>query len=186
MNFTRISEKLVKAFEKEGVRYALIGGLALGLHGVHRATVDIDFLVHRDDMDKVGGIMSALGYERHFRSDNVSQYASPLSAFGEVDFLHAFREASVGMLERAEEKETFGGALKVRTVGTEDLIGLKVQAMANDERRREGDLADIEALLDLHGKVADWERIRGYFDLFEMEDVFARLEGKYRDRQGSR
>lgn len=182
MNFTRVSEKLVNAFEKEGVRYALIGGLALGLLGVHRATVDIDFLVHRDDMDKVGGIMADLGYERHFRSENVSQYASPLAAFGEVDFLHAFRESAVGMLGRAEVKETFGGALKVRTVGSEDLIGLKVQAMANDERRREGDLADIEALLDRHGKVVDWDRVRSYFDLFEMEELFARLEGKYRDQ----
>lgn len=182
MNFTRISEKLLNSFEQEGVRYALIGGLALGLLGVHRATVDIDFLVHRDDLEKVERIMTALGYERHFHSENVSQYASPLAAFGEVDFLHAFREAAVGMLERAEEKETSSGALKIRTVGSEDLIGLKVQAMANDERRRKGDLADIEALLDLHGKTVDWERIRGYFALFEMEDLFDRLEGKYRDR----
>jgi hypothetical protein len=179
MDFRRTAERLLKAFEMEGVRYGLIGGFALGLWGVHRSTVDIDFLVHRDDLPKVDRIMRALGYESRFRSENVSQFTSPLAAFGEVDFLHAFREAAVGMLERAEEREVFSGALTLRVVRPEDLIGLKVQAMTNDERRQAGDLADIEALLDLHGKTVDWERIEGYFALFDGEDLFAALKEKY-------
>jgi hypothetical protein len=83
-----------------------MGGMALGAWGVPRGTVDVDFLVHHEDMEKVDGIMQELGYECRYRSENVSQYISPLKVFGEVDFLHAFRTPSLSMLQRAEEKNS--------------------------------------------------------------------------------
>ena len=98
MDFKIVLEKLVSAFDKMDVRYALMGGLALGVWGVPRATVDIDFLIRRDDLEKVDRIMHDLGYECRHRSENVTQNISPLNLYGEVDFLHAFRSASNEML----------------------------------------------------------------------------------------
>ncbi|MEC4684674.1 MAG: hypothetical protein VST71_02935 [Nitrospirota bacterium] len=43
MDFKFIIEKLMTAFKEQDIQYALIGGLGLGLWGVPRATVDIDF-----------------------------------------------------------------------------------------------------------------------------------------------
>lgn len=37
-----------------------MGGFAVGLWGGSRSTGDIDFLVHRGDMEKVHGIATAL------------------------------------------------------------------------------------------------------------------------------
>lgn len=122
VDFKLVLEKLLAAFKEHNVSYALMGGFALGLYGVGRSTVDIDFLVHRDDIDKVDRIMQELGYKCKHRSENVSQYVSPLKVFGEVDFLHAFRDASLEMLRRTEEKEVFGGSLLVQTLKLEDLI----------------------------------------------------------------
>ena len=107
MDFKLVIDKLLTAFQDEDIHYALIGGFALGVLGITRATVDIDFLVHRDDLDKVHRIMTGLGYDRAFHTDNVSQYVSADNLFGEVDFLHAFREISIGMLQRAENKKIF-------------------------------------------------------------------------------
>jgi hypothetical protein len=61
MNFKLVFEKLLTAFREQDIRYALIGGMALGAWGVPRGTVGIDFLAHRDDMGKVDMIMSGLG-----------------------------------------------------------------------------------------------------------------------------
>ena len=88
--------------------------MALGAWGVPRGTVDIDFLVHNDDMKKVDGIMRGLGYECKYRSENVSQYLSPLKVFGEVDFLHAFKTHSLSMLQRTEEKRCLTGPYPLR------------------------------------------------------------------------
>ncbi len=45
MNFKLVLEKLLTAFEKHEVRYALIGGFALGAWGAPRGTVDIESLM---------------------------------------------------------------------------------------------------------------------------------------------
>lgn len=179
VDFKAVTEKILTAFNNAQVRHALMGGFALGMWGVYRATVDLDFLVHRDDLDKVRDIMSEMGYECIYHTENVSQYISSQSVFGEVDFIHAFREASLGMLKRAEEKEIFGGELRIKVLIPEDLIGLKVQAIANDEARRAGELADIEALLALYGARLDWARIDEYFSIFGFEEMAKELREKH-------
>ena len=62
MDFRTVLTELLAAFEKAGVRYALIGGLALALGGVPRATVAIDFLIEQEDLPRVHVILTDLGY----------------------------------------------------------------------------------------------------------------------------
>lgn len=179
MNFQLVLEKLLTAFERANVRYALMGGFALGLLGVHRATVDLDFLTNRDDLDKVHMIMSELSYECIHHTENVSQYVSPLQIFGEVDFLHAFRDLSKSMLERAENMKIFAGKQIIKVLKPEDMIGLKVQAMANDKTRWTNDLADIEGIMAIHVKDLDWSIIGEYFSLFDLHKMAKELRRKY-------
>ena len=40
---------LFQALEQHGVRYLLVGGLALNIHGVERATMDVDLVVALDE-----------------------------------------------------------------------------------------------------------------------------------------
>ncbi len=177
MDFKKVLEKLLTAFKAHNIRYALMGGFAMGLWGGSRSTVDLDFLVHKADMDKVHEIMIGSGYERHYRTENVSQYTSPLRAIGGIDFIHAFREASLEMLQRAKTKEIFGGALKIKTLIPEDIIGLKLQSIYNNPSREKTDLADIEMLVSLHRGNLDPELLRKYFKIFEMEDLYKKLFG---------
>ena len=183
MDFRLVLEKLLAAFEEHGVRYALMGGLALGAWGVPRGTVDIDFLVLKDDLEKIDTIMRSLGYELRYRSENVSQFLSPVKIFGEVDYLHAFRSPSLGMLKRAQVRKLFGEFLDVRFLKIEDVIGMKVQAIANNENRKAVDMADIEALLSLHGAAVDWNLIGEYFALFGFSGIFGDLRRKYGDAE---
>jgi hypothetical protein len=143
MDFKLVFDRLLTFFHENNVRYALIGGFALALHGVSRSTVDIDFLVHRDDLSKIDTIMKELGYNCIYRSEDVSQFTSPLKVFGEVDFIHAFRDISVEMLERVEQKGIFHDAILIKVLRVEDLIAFKVQAIANDESRKALDLNDV-------------------------------------------
>jgi hypothetical protein len=181
MDFRTVVGLLLDYFQKENVRYALIGGFALGALGVPRATVDIDFLVDREDLPKIDAFMKSNGYECIFKSENVSQYVSSLKIFGEVDFLHAFRKISLGMLERAIEKEILEGKSKIRILRPEDIIGLKLQAAANDEGRRTREYADIEDLIKCHGSNLDWNLIEEYFSIFDEKAKFIELKGRYCD-----
>jgi hypothetical protein len=179
VDFPSVLKKLLSTFQEYNIRYALIGGFALSLWGVPRATVDLDFLVTKEDMAQVHEIMTLLGYSRRYHSVNVSQYVSDLRVWGAVDFLHAFRQASLGMLQRAADKEIFARSVSVKVALIEDLIGLKLQALVNDPTRRSGDLADIEFLLGIHHAQLDWDLLEEYFQLFEQTDLLRRLIEKY-------
>ncbi len=181
MDLKTVLDLILESFQKENIRYGLIGGFALGLLGIPRATVDLDFLIHRDDLDKIDKIMRANNYDCVYKSENVSQYVSAIKIFGEIDFLHAFREVSVKMLGKAKELDIFEGKSKIKVLMPEDIIGLKLQALMNDPARLIREYLDIEALMDYYRKNLDWKSIEDYFSIFEQKEKFRELKSKYYD-----
>ena len=147
--------------------------------GISRTTVDLDFLVLKDDLEKVESIMAKVGYDCIYKTENVSQYVSPLKVLGEIDFLHAFRKASRSMLNRMIEKDIFSSEMKISVISPEDIIGLKLQAMVNDPSREMIDLVDLEKLMSHYQGRLNWELIKEYFELFDKMDKFLELNGKY-------
>jgi len=178
MKLRTVLETLVQELDERGVHYALIGGLAVGLLGAPRSTVDLDLLVAREDLGAVDEVMEGMTYELRHRSENVSQYVSPLAAFGQIDLLHAFRPAARRMLGRARRIAAFDGQLELPVLRVEDLIGLKVQALVNDPGRREREILDMRALMRTHREDLEWPLVAEYFALFGEEELLARLRAE--------
>lgn len=55
-------KSIVSALEANGIEYAVCGGLAMAVHGLARATVDIDLLILADDLEAVKAAAKKLGY----------------------------------------------------------------------------------------------------------------------------
>ncbi len=53
---------LISTLEENLIPYALCGGLAMAVHGVHRATVGIDILIPADSLDSAQSTARQLGY----------------------------------------------------------------------------------------------------------------------------
>lgn len=180
MDLERVLRQLAERFRASEVRYGLTGGYAVAIHGHARTTVDLDFLVDRADLEKIDLILSDMGYEIVHRSENVSQFASSSEELGEIDFIHAFREASMKMLDRATPARLFSDGPPVLVLGVEDVVGLKIQAIANAPHRKSHDLADIQQLVEIHRKSVDWQLIEDYCALFGMTDMAEKLKaGKW-------
>lgn len=173
MNFKEVLLLLLKRFADGGIEPALSGGLALSTMGVFRFTRDIDFLLPAESGDAVDRIMADLGYEKQdFSSPEIVSYRSPLKVLGQVDFLLARRAYTKAMLLRARPVPVLDGALTVRTLLPEDVIGLKVQAIANDPGNRLAiDAPDIQRLLRLHRGSLNMDLVREYFRIFQKEDL---------------
>lgn len=56
-------EAIVDTLAREGIDYALCGGLAVAVHGHPRATKDIDLLVLPQDVARVLTLVKALGFD---------------------------------------------------------------------------------------------------------------------------
>lgn len=181
MNFNKVIATVISELESCGVRYALIGGFALAMRGVQRATMDLDFILALEDLDVADGIIRSHGYQREYRSENVSHYLSPESDWGRIDILHSFRRPSLRMLETADLLEVSPG-LSLRVAKIEDLVALKLQALRNDPQREPGDWADIRLLIQaaaVQEKDIDWERLAEYLEIFSLKDRLAELKSCY-------
>ena len=83
MDFQNVLDRLLEDFSKENVRWALTGGFAMGALGAPRATADLDFIVHRDDMPRVDALLGRLGYRRSVLLGTFSGNFDPVSRHGQ-------------------------------------------------------------------------------------------------------
>ena len=91
---------------EQSVRYALIGGFAMAMRGVQRATVDLDFILMIEDLSKAQNILEGLGYELLFKNENVSHYKSKSIDWELIeDYLKLFhQESSISEMKKIYEQ----------------------------------------------------------------------------------
>lgn len=146
-----------RALSDAGIDHALIGGLSLGGYGVHRATMDVDLLIHGTEKEAARLALADHGFNRIAETEESVHFGG----VGNLDLLLANREPSQAMLKRAGTPTVSG----IKCLRPEDIIGLKIQAYVNDRKREHQDKADIEAVIE---KCQDlnWDTIKHYADIF--------------------
>lgn len=167
--FLRAIELVLEAASRGGFRVGLIGGFALPFHGLMRVTADVDFLVEASGADLLHQALLAAGERCLHRTEELANYDSESLEIAPVDVLYARRPPAVAMLARLSVSRPRGGAFDVPIVDAEGIIGLKVQAMANDPARRDRERADIRELLTLRRPELDLELVREYHRIFGLE-----------------
>lgn len=156
-------------FARSGTQPALIGGLAVVAHQVVRATKDVDFLVAAEAADTLHDALLGLGYQCLYRSEDAANYVRGTEG---LDLLYAHRPLARQLLERATERDTPMGRLRV--ISVEGLIGFKLQGYVNDATRTR-DLDDIRALVRQHRATLNTQELQSYFALFHQLDLFHAL-----------
>lgn len=136
----------VRALEAAGVAYALIGGVAVGIHtAIPRATVDVDVAVHLG----TGRIVAVEALERAgFEKTGEFPHSARFRHKSGEPVQLAFDPEFDPMIERAETFEAAGVCIAI--VRKEDLVAMKRRAATDPSRRKSKrlrDQADIELLL---------------------------------------
>lgn len=62
MDFLEELRRLVERLDKEGIQYALCGGLAMAVYALPRATLDIDIMIEGDSLQKTKRAVDVLGF----------------------------------------------------------------------------------------------------------------------------
>jgi predicted nucleotidyltransferase len=144
MDFFLELKELTQALDQGGVDYALCGGVALAIHGVPRATQDIDLLVHPLDLPRLRAVATARGFSLESFPMDFSSGITVQRFIKIVEGQSLMLDALLvgGPLERAwanrQVAELDGGRMRVIT--REDLIALKLAA------GRPQDLVDVQQL----------------------------------------
>lgn len=175
MNFHLTLHLILSELQKNHIEYGLVGGLALGILGIDRATTDIDFLVKNMDKDLVRKIMDDLKYESVFQSMNFSLFQSPLKEFGEIDFIHPNSITISEILSQTLNFNIYEDSLPIKVVKPEDLILLKLQAIKLDANRKLIDESDIISLINIYDKEINKDRLIKFAVKLEMENYILDL-----------
>ncbi len=135
------------------IDYAVCGGWAMAIHGLPRATVDIDLLVLSENLEDVWQIAQNLGYDveglpLHFHDGvieirRISKIDKESKRLFTIDFL-LVTDALKDVWENRELIEWEDG--KTWTVSREGLIKLKTIS------EREQDLLDIKKLREVENE----------------------------------
>ena len=147
--FTVFTEML----NHESIDYAICGGWAMAIHGLPRATIDIDLLILTEDLEKVRQIAQNLGYDveglpLHFHDGaieirRISKIDKESKRLFTIDFL-LVTEALTEVWINRELIEWEDG--RTWTVSREGLIQLKTISGC------EQDLLDIKNLSEVENE----------------------------------
>ena len=131
----RTMRRITRRLEREGIPYALIGGMAMNAHGFQRVTTDVDLLTTREGLDELHNKL--VGREFVPRSPGARKKLTDTVTGVDVDFVVTDdypdpREVSVGIsglnvirLEKLIEMKLISGKapLQIRDLGdAQDLI----------------------------------------------------------------
>lgn len=136
--------RVVGALDAAGVPYGLVGGLALAVHGVPRATTDIDLLVLPADVDRALAAVRPLG----FRFEAGPMRFPDGMRIRRVSRIEGGETLTLDLLLVDEQLETAWASRReiatergtLRVIGRDALVAMKVRA------GRARDLADVERL----------------------------------------
>jgi hypothetical protein len=141
-------DRIVRRFARAKLRYAVAGGLAVGLHGYVRATQDMDFLMHKQDVPQAVATLLQLRYQANAGVQEFTRAGLTLKRFFKrlpreddlmmVDLLIPTSARMQRVLEGAITVPFGKGSIRVVTAG--DLMAMK------QLRGSAIDRADIEFL----------------------------------------
>lgn len=174
MDFEAVLLAFAEHMETEGIRYALVGGLAVHAWGRARPTRDADFAVDREHQSAVIRFAESLGYRTVFVSEAFSNHDHDEPRWGHVDFMYLSGRTADAVFSAAVMKPLLHERM-LRVASPEHRAMMKAVAMKNFPHRTlyEGD--DVRVLLGVPG--VDRRAIREYFErqgLLELFDAIAK------------
>lgn len=138
-----------RLLNERGAKYIVVGGIACNLHGLMRATKDIDLLIPKD-IKNAEAVLEALGKLTFgiARELDAAEVASkPFTIIGDIP-----RVDLVTVAHKVKYEEAIASARHVKIDGVKIIYaGLDVLLKTKDTDRLQ-DQADIERLKQIKGK----------------------------------
>lgn len=142
--------RLTEVFAKNGVEYAVCGGLAVAIHGRPRLTVDIDLVVAAEDIERAAEIAASVGF------DDVSGWIDlPLNKLGmmrlyRLNKISGTELLTLDLLEADSSRNTIFADREIFDVDGRAIQSLSRAAIIAMKRNsdRTKDRLDVELLND--------------------------------------
>lgn len=145
-DYSTIFQLISKLMRTQGASCILIGGFAVNFYKVSRATADVDFLITKEDFDKICDVLFNEGFKQLSKQENFAHFqSSGLDSIG-VDFMFVDPETFTKIEEEGQRFKI--GKNEFIVPALNHLIALKLHSMKfNFKDRLAKDFPDIIGLI---------------------------------------
>ena len=174
MNDRSVFHLISDLTDKKGVNCILIGGFAVNHYKVSRQTADVDFLMTKEDFDKIAGSLESAGYKQTFGQDNFAQFKSGRLSLMNIDFMFVDQDTLIQIKNEGKEIKIAGQKLIVPSLN--HLIALKLHSIKNNPKiRLTRDLPDIVGLIRINDVNFTDKKFKELCYKYGNEEIFNKL-----------
>ena len=160
--------------QKRNLRFLVIGGLAVNLHGHSRDTGDLDLLVLKETRPAWLEIFGGLGYTVYRDAGIFLQLTPPKEGAWPVDLMFVNSGTFTPMMQAALEEDIYGARLLIPSL--DHLLALKIHAMKNGHVGRfMKDFMDVENLIRIHKVDVRSEKCRLLFLKYGDAELYEKI-----------
>lgn len=127
----------------------MIGGFAVNYYKVSRQTADIDFLITKEDFEKLSPLLEKEGFRKDYEQEVFARLFGSSSYLMDADFMFVDKDTLDKIIKEGKEISIAGQKFMVPSLN--HLIALKLHAVRYNPRIREyKDLPDIIQLVRIN------------------------------------
>ena len=159
---------------KRELRYLVIGGLAVNVHGYSRDTGDLDLLIEHESRSRWLDLFRQLGYQVFQDKDVFVQLSPPTDGAWPVDLMLVRDQTFQMILAAGIKTELFGADVIIPIL--EHLLALKLHALKHGNIQRYlKDYLDVENLIRINRVDMRAENIRQLFQKHGTMELYEKI-----------
>ena len=167
-------QEIIHGAQRHQLRFLVIGGLAVNLHGYSRDTADLDLLIQRDAREQWLTLFSRLGYTIYQDRGVFIQLAPPQAGAWPVDLMLVNEATFRPMVDNGCEVEMYGARLLIPAL--EHLLALKLHALKHSHAGRFlKDFLDVENLVRVNQLDLSTDRVRQWFLKYGNAELYEKV-----------
>jgi len=145
-NLWQVTRRVHALLAGQSIPHAIVGGVAVCLHGYRRNTVDLDLLVRRDDADAIRATLRADGFAWNESSKEFASASGVAVQF----VVMGDREGSGQEVRFPDPSEAVTSIEGLPVLTLPHLVQAKIACALGSPRRTHKDLADVVELIAIH------------------------------------
>ena len=174
MNERSVFHLISELTQKKDVSCVLIGGFAINHYNVSRQTADVDFLITKEDFDKISPLLEKAGYKQSLSQDTFAQFKSNRLPLMDIDFMFVDTETLKKISTEAQQLTIAGQKFKVPSLN--HLIALKLHSIKhNPKLRLTTDFPDIINLIRINKVNVKEAHFKELCLKFGTEEIYNRI-----------
>ncbi len=173
-DYSTVFQLVSNLMRKQDASCILIGGFAINFYKVSRATADVDFLITKEDFEKILQDLFDKGFKQLSRQENfVHLQSSGLGSIG-VDFMFVDHETFAKIAEEGQKLKIGKNEFIVPSLS--HLIALKLHSMKfNFKDRLAKDFPDIIGLIRTNQINAQGKDFKELCLKYGSEEIYQRI-----------